>query len=102
MVVRLPGEKFEREASGFRSRSVARFVGRSEGDDRVKPLSLQSFTEELSFAAGRRKLALREGEERFDRGTAHVGTDALVRPAERSSARSIIASEIQPDAVLAF
>src|SRR5450759_5738694 len=61
MVVRLAGEKFEREAGGFRS--VARFVRRSEGDDRIEPLTLQSFAVELGFTAGRGEVALGEGEE---------------------------------------
>jgi hypothetical protein len=61
MVVRLAGEKFEREA-GFRARSMSRFVRRSEGDDRIKPLTLQSFAVELGFAAGRREVSLGKGE----------------------------------------
>ena len=62
MVVGLAGEKFERKASGFRSRSMARFVGRGEGDDRIEPLTLQSFAVELGFTAGRREVAFGKGE----------------------------------------
>src|SRR5208283_6121084 len=62
MVIGLARQKFEREAGGFRSRSVARFVGRSEGDDRIEPLSLQSLAVELGFTAGRREIAMGERE----------------------------------------
>src|SRR5258706_11334311 len=102
MVVRLAGEKFKRDA-GFRSRSMARFVRRSEGDDGIKPLTLQSLAVELSFAARRREVALGKGEKWVGGGiTNHVGTDALVRPAEYSSARIVVAFKIQTDKMLAF
>src|ERR1700688_3167567 len=102
MVVGLAGEKLEREA-GFRARSMARFVRRSEGDDRIKPLTLQRFAVELGFAAGRREVALGEGKKGIGGGIMnHVGTDALVRPAERGSARVFLALEIQPDKMIAF
>src|SRR4030088_1520385 len=99
MVVRLAGEKVEREASGFRSGSMTRFVRRSEGDDGIKPLTLQSFAVELGFAARRREVALgkwEEGGEIFRR--ALLGwTDECVRPyVTRAS------FEIQTDKVLAF
>src|SRR5258708_38704020 len=61
MVARLAGKNFQPEA-GLRSRSMARFVRRSEGDDGIKPLTLQSLAVELSFAARRREVALSEGE----------------------------------------
>src|ERR1700716_4091138 len=98
MVVRLAGEKFEREA-GFRPRSMARFVGRSEGDDGIKPLTLQSFAVELGFAARRGEVALgkwEEGGEIFRR--ALLGwTDECVRPYVVRAG-----FEIQTDKVLAF
>src|ERR1700732_2460066 len=97
MVVRLAGEKLEREA-GFRSRSMSRFVRRSEGDDGIKPLTLQSFAVELSFAARRREVALgkwEEGGEMFRR--ALLGwTDECVRP---YVVRAVF--EIQTDKMLA-
>ena len=81
MVVRLAGEKFEREA-GFRARSMSRFVRRSEGDDGIKPLTLQSFAVELGFAAWRREVALGEGEEGVGilRRALLGWTDECVRP----------------------
>src|SRR5260370_19755712 len=51
MVVRLAGEKFERETGGLRSRSMARFSGRREGAERSEGLALQRFTVERVFAA---------------------------------------------------
>src|SRR5260221_8898242 len=102
MVVGLAGEKFEREA-GFRSRSMARFVRRSEGDNRIKTLTLKSLAVKRSFAVARRKVALGKGEEWVGGGiTNGVGTDALVRPAEYSSARIVVAFKIQTDKMLAF
>src|SRR5271170_6692167 len=62
MVVGLARQEFEREAGGFRSRSMAGFVGRSEGDDRIDPLALQSLAVELGFTAGRREIAMGERE----------------------------------------
>src|SRR5260370_2771056 len=99
MVVRLAGEKFERETGGFRSRSMARFSGRREGDDRIEPLTLQSFAVELGFAAGCREVAMGEGQEWgccFWRAV--LGwTDECVRPYLVRCA-----FEIQADAMLAF
>src|ERR1700731_4840050 len=98
MVVRFTGEKLERE-SGFRSRSMARFVRRSEGDDRIKPLTLQSFAVELSFTARRSEVALCEGK----KGSGILcrtllgWTDECVRPYVVCAA-----FEIQPDKMLAF
>src|SRR5260370_24465731 len=57
MVVRLAGEKFERETGGFRSRSMARFSGRRECDDRIAALTLKRFAVELGFSAGCPSLA---------------------------------------------
>src|ERR1700686_4397462 len=104
MVVRLAGEKFEREAGGFRVRSMSRFVGRREGDDRIKPLTLQSFAVELGFAARSREVALGEGEkwgEIF--GRASLGLDG--GDARPPTARPYVvrgAFEIQTDKMLAF
>src|SRR5260370_33475841 len=98
MVVRLAGEKFKREAGGFRSRSMARFAGRSEGDDRIKPLTLQTFAVEVSFAAGGGEVGLGEGEKGIGgRSTNHVGTDTLVRPAEHRVTSIFVAFKIQTD-----
>src|SRR3981081_1800993 len=99
MVVRLAGEKFEREASGFRSGSMTRFVRRSEGDDGIKPLTLQSFAVKLGFAARRGEVCVckwEEGGEIFRR--ALLGwTDECVRPYVVRAAL-----EIQTDKMLAF
>src|ERR1700694_2283363 len=98
MVVGLAGEKFEWEA-GFRASSVARFAGRSEGDDRIKPLTLESFAVELGLAARRREVALGEGEKWSEIfGRALLGwTDECVRPYVVRAA-----FEIQPDKMLAL
>src|SRR5208282_6446340 len=99
MVVGLAGEKFERKAGGFRSRAIPRFVGRSEGDDGIEPPPLQSFAVKLGFTAGRREIALGEGEEwgvalcRAALGwTAEGGRPYVVRGA----------FEVQADAMLAL
>src|SRR5260370_22944828 len=102
MIVRFAGEKFEREA-GFRSRSMSRFVRRSEGDDRIKSLTLERLAVELGFAAGRREVALGEGEKGVGGGITNcMRTDALVRLAKRRSARIFLAFKIQSDKMLAF
>src|ERR1700738_3498671 len=82
---------------------MSRFLGRSACDYRIKARALQSFAVELSFAARRREVAFCEGEKGAGRSiTNHVGTDAFVRPAERSSARIFVAFKIQTDEVLAL
>src|ERR1700694_4603455 len=98
MVVRLAGEKFEREA-GFRPRSMARFVRRSEATDRTQSLTLQSLAVELGFAARRREVALGKGEEGGEifRRALLGWTDECVRP---YVVRAVF--EIQTDKVLAF
>src|ERR1700674_334417 len=102
MVVGLGGEKFKREAR-FRASSMSRFVRRSEGDDRIKSLTLERLAVELGFAAGRREVALGEGEKWVGGGITNcMRTAALVRPAERSSARISVAFKIQTDKMLTF
>src|SRR6202047_3477429 len=99
MVIRLAGEKFKREAGRFRARSMSRFVRRSEGDDRINSLTLQSLAVELSFTAGRREVAFREGEKGVGilRRALLGGTDECVRPYVVCAA-----FEIQTDKMLAF
>src|SRR5260370_535720 len=78
MVVRFAGEKFKRE-TGFRAGSMPRFVRRSEGDDRIKPLTLERLAVELGFAARRWEVAFREGK----KGVAVSGLEVFV--VEKSS-----------------
>src|SRR5258708_16610886 len=98
MVVRFAAEKFKREA-GFGSRSMARFVRRSEGDDGIKPLTLQSLAVELGFAARRGEVAFCEGEKGVGiLCRALLGwTDECVRPYVVCAA-----FEIQTDKMLVF
>src|ERR1700747_976925 len=97
MVVRLACEKLEREAR-FRASSISRFVRRSEGDERIKPLALQSLAVELSFAAGGREVAFREGKKGgCGSRRAAVGLDGRgARP------HTVLGGEIQADKMLAF
>src|SRR6266852_4707069 len=98
MVVRFAGEKFKRE-TGFRAGSMPRFVRRSEGDDRIKPLTLERLAVELGFAARRWEVAFREGKKGVGilRRALLGWTDECVRPYVVRAA-----FEIQADKMLAF
>src|ERR1017187_7774987 len=79
MVVGLAGQQFERKSRGFRSRSVTRFLGGSEGHDRIEALALESFAVELGFTAGRGEVACCEGEKgRYSFCRAALGLDGRV------------------------
>src|SRR5208282_6239675 len=98
MVVGLAREKFEREAGGLRPRSMSRFVGRREGDDRIEPLTLQSFAVELSLTAGRREVTLGEGK----KGRGVFCRPALGLDGRGARLRTVRRGEIQADAMLAL
>src|SRR5208282_4840550 len=97
MIVRLAGEELQREARSFRCRSMSRFLGGSEGDNRIESLTLQRLAVEFGFAAGRGKVAFREREERRDGCCrALLGwTDECVRP-------YVVRGEVQADVRVAF
>src|ERR1017187_1394247 len=103
MVVGLAGQQFERKSRGFRSRSMSRFLGGSEGHDRIEALPLESFAVELGFTAGRGEVARCEGEKgRCSFCRAALGLDGRVARPHTVRPHTVRGGKIQADAMLIF